>query len=185
MLVNWPSARMSRTGVAEFAVASVGLVAGVFALRRAGTIYLEPARSHLPVFLLGFVALVLCGAALFRIARRGEYPWLFAFAAIALPLFEPSRAPYSLAGRVVMGARDLALVGAVVVYMLRSLARADELERRIHVEAQSWSYAIVVAALVGHALFEDALPLRGTWVASGMLGTWFVAWLAVSLRYQR
>jgi hypothetical protein len=63
---------------------------------------------------------------------------------------------------------------------------ADELERRTHLEALSWSYTIVVVALICLALVDDVLPpLRGTWVASGMLATWFVAWLVASSRYQR
>jgi hypothetical protein len=73
-----------------------------------------------------------------------------------------------------------------VVFLVRSVRGADELERRVHLEALSWSYAAVVVALVSLALVEDALPpLRGPWVASGMLAAWFVAWVIASVRYQR
>ena len=82
--------------------------------------------------------------------------------------------------------RRLALVVAVFVFLVRTIGRADELERRTHLEALSWSYAIVVVALVAQALIEDLLPpLRGTWIASGMLAIWFLAWVAASIRYQR
>jgi hypothetical protein len=148
-------------------------------------IYLAPPRVWLPLFLFGVTALGACGFALFRIVRRREYPWILAFAAIALPLFEPSRAPYAVGDRVVMAVRDLALAGATVAYVIRALLQADELERRVHLQALSWSYAVVVLALVTHALIEDVLPLRGTWVASAMLATWFLAWLVASMRYQR
>jgi hypothetical protein len=186
MNLQWPSERISRTGLADFAVAAVGIVVGVLALRRAGLIYLAPPSAWAPVFFLGLAALGACGWTLFRIVRRREYPWILAFAAIALPLFEPSRAPYGVVDRVVLGMRDLALVGAAAVFLIRAVLQADELERRTHVEALSWSYAIVVVTLVSQALLEDVLPpLRGTWVASGMLAMWFVAWVVASIRYQR
>jgi hypothetical protein len=45
---------------------------------------------------------------------------------------------------------------------------------------------VVLLVLIAHALAEDVLPpLRGVWIASAMLGTWVVAWLLTSLRYQR
>jgi hypothetical protein len=185
MNLKWPSDRISRIGLVEFTLAAAGLVLGILALRHAGVIYLAPAPTWMPIFGFGLTALLLCGFALFRIVRRREYPWILAFAAIALPLFEPSQAPYSLSDRVVMGVRDLALVGSTVVYVIRALFLSDELERRTHLEALSWSYALVVLALVCHALLEDVVPLRGTWVASAMLATWFVAWVVASMRYQQ
>jgi hypothetical protein len=185
MILKWPSERITRTGLMEFALAAAGLIAGIFALRRAGVTYLRPGVTGTPMFVFGLAALILCAFALFRIVRRGEYPWILAFAAIALPLFEPSQAPYVFRDRVVMGVRDLALVGATVVYVIRALFRSDELERRTHLEALSWSYAVVVLALVCHALLEDVVPLRGTWIGSAMLGSWFVAWIIASMRYQR
>lgn len=181
MPLHWPSDRMSRRGVADFAVASIGLLLGVYTLRRAGL-----SSPNAPLLLLGFAALFACGFCLFSIVRRHEYPWILAFAAIALPLFEPSRAPYGVADRVVFAIRDLALVGAAVVFLVRAIGRSDELERRTHLEALSWSYTVIVVALVFLALVEDVLPpIRGTWVASGMLATWFIAWVVASSRYQR
>ena len=186
MSLQWPSDRMSRRGLADFVVAAIGLLLGVWALRRAGPTYLAPPSSWAPPLLLGFAALFACGFSLFAIVRRREYPWIVAFAAIALPLFEPARAPYGVGDRMVLAIRDIALVGAAVVFLFRAVAGADELERRTHLEALSWSYTIVVVALVCQALVEDVLPpIRGTWVASGMLATWFIAWVAASMRYQR
>ncbi len=176
MRISWPSDLMSRRGLADFAVAATGLPVGVYLFRRAGVLYTGPPSVALPPLLLGLVALIACGVCLFEIVRRREYPWLLAFAAVALPLFEPSRAPYSVGDRVLMGIRDLALVAAIVVFLVRAIARSDELERRTHLEALSWSYAIAVVALVAEALVDDVLPpLRGTWIASGMLAIWFVA----------
>ena len=186
MQVQWPSERMSRRGLGNFAVATLGLPAGVYLFRRAGMLYTSPPSVALPPLLLGLAALVACGFGLFAIVRRREYPWLLAFAAVALPLFEPSRAPYTAGDRVLMGVRDLALVTGVAVFLVRAIGRADELERRTHLEALSWSYAIVIVALVAQALAEDVLPpLRATWIASAMLAIWFVAWVVSSVRYQR
>ena len=186
MRLQWPSDRISRRGFADFVVAAAGLPAGAYLCRRAGLIYTAPASAVALPMLLGLAALVACGAALFAIVRRREYPWLVAFAAVALPLFEPSRAPYNAGDRMLMGIRDLALVAAVAVFLVRAIASADELERRTHLEALSWSYAIVIIALVAQALVEDVFPpLRGTWIASAMLAVWFVAWVAASVRYQR
>lgn len=186
MRINWPSERLSWRGLGDFIIAAAGLPAGVYLFRRAGMFYTGPASRSLPPLVLGLVALAACGLCLFAIVRRREYPWLLAFAAVALPLFEPSRAPYSAGDRVLMGGRDLALVAAVVVFFVRAIARSDELERRTHLEALSWSYAIVVVALVAQALVDDVLPTpRATWIASGMLAIWFVAWVVASVRYQR
>jgi hypothetical protein len=170
----------------HFAVAAIGLPTGVFALHRAGSgLATAASGSSKGLLLLGFAALAACGLALFAIVRRREYPWILAFAAIALPMFEPSQAPYSAGDRIVMAVRDLVLVGAAVAFLVRAVHRADELERRTHLEALSWSFTIIVVALVGQALVEDLLPpLRGTWVASAMLATWFVAWVIASIRYQ-
>jgi hypothetical protein len=185
MSIDWPNERLTWRGLAGFIVAAAGLPAGVYLFRHAGLFYGGPASTSLPPLLLGLAALAACGFSLFGIVRRREYPWLLAFAAVALPLFEPSRAPYSAGDRVLMGVRDLALVAAVVVFFVRVIARSDELERRTHLEALSWSYAIVVV-LVAQALVDDVLPTpRGTWIASGMLAIWFVAWVLASVRYQR
>jgi hypothetical protein len=186
MRLSWPSDRMSRKGLAEFVVAAASLPLGVWALRRAGVAYLAPPSFWAPPFLFGFVALLASGFCLFAIVRRREYPWIVAFAAVALPLFEPTQAPYGVGDRVVFAIRDLVLVGAAVGFLVKAVNRSDELERRTHLEALSWSYAIVVIALVSLALVEDVLPpMRGTWVASGMLATWFIAWVVASSRYQR
>lgn len=185
MPIAWPSERVTRAGLAELAVAAVTLPAGVLTLRRAGLASRTP-DAFWPLLAGGMAALVVCGVAVYRFVRRREYPWVLAFAAVALPLFEPAQAPYHLADRVVMGTRDLVLVGAAVFFLFRTIRGADELERRVHLEALAGSYTAVVVALVALALVEDQLPpLRGTWVASAMLGSWVVAWLASSLRYQR
>jgi hypothetical protein len=182
----WPSERMSRDGLAAFAGAALGLLLGTHLLRRYVDLYPAPMGSRWPLVVFGFGALIAGGCCLFVIIRRREYPWILAFAAIALPMFEPSRAPYHLVDRVIAGFRDLVLVGAAVAFLVRGVRSADELERRTHLEALSWSYGIVAVALVCSALVEDLLPpIRLTWVASAMLATWFMAWVVASLRYQR
>jgi hypothetical protein len=184
--MQWPSERMSRRGLAEFVVAAASLPLGVWALRRAGLTYLAPPSSWAPPFFVGFLALFACGLCLFAIVRRREYPWVVAFAAIALPLFEPAQAPYGVGDRVVFAIRDLALVGSVIFFVVRAVRRSDELERRTHLDALAWSYTTVVVALVCLALVEDVLPpIRATWVASGMLASWFIGWVVASSRYQR
>lgn len=49
MNLKWPSDRISRIGLVEFALAAGGLVVGIFALRRAGVIYLAPAPTWMPL----------------------------------------------------------------------------------------------------------------------------------------
>jgi hypothetical protein len=185
MLSGLPSERISRIGVAEFVGAAATLVAGTLLVQRAGLFYLErPYSSYF--FFPGVMALFTSGWLLFRIVRRGEYPWVFGLAAIALPLFQPSVAPYTVRFRLVVAIRDLALIGTAVLFVARSIRRADELERRVHVQAVSWSYIAIVLALVSYAMFEDVLPpLHATWVASALLASWVVAWVYESARYQR
>ena len=181
----WPTERASRQGLVEFAVGAIAFPAGVLLFEQAGIRYLDKASS-LPRFFGGLALLLLFGIAAFRIARRREYPWLLALAAVALPLFDPTQAPYHGGFRVLVGARDVVLIGATVVFVAQSIHRADELERRIHLEALAWSYTAVVVVLLVQAMAADVLPpLRATWVASGLLAGWVVAWLVTSVRYQR
>jgi hypothetical protein len=181
----WPTERASRQGLVECAIGAILLPAGVLLLEQAGRRYLDRASS-LPRFFGGLTLLVLAGIAAFRIARRREYPWLLGLAAVALPLFDPTQAPYHAGFRVLVGARDAVLVGATVVFVAQSIQGADELERRIHLEALAWSYTAVVVVLLLQAMAADVLPpLRATWVASGLLAGWVAAWLATSVRYQR
>jgi hypothetical protein len=181
----WPTERASRRGLVECAAAAILLPAGVRLLEGAGLRYLDAAGSA-PRIVGGLTLLVLFGVATFRIARRREYPWLLALAAVALPLFDPTEAPYHGGFRVLVGARDVVLIGATVMFVAQSIQRADELERRIHLEALAWSYTAIVVLLLMQAMAADVLPpLRATWVASGLLAGWVAAWLATSLRYQR
>ena len=181
----WPIARASRQGLIEFAIGATLLPAGVFLLQQAGLRYLDRAVS-LPRFSAGVALLALFGVAAFRIARRREYPWLLALAAVALPLFDPTQAPYSGGFRLVVAVRDVVLIAAAIVFVMQSVRRADELERRIHLEALAWSYTAVVIALLLHAMAADVLPpLRATWVASGLLAGWVLAWVVTSFRYHR
>jgi hypothetical protein len=182
MFPTLPTERVSRIGVVEFVVAAATLVAGTLLLQRAGLFYLE--RPHY-LLLPGFLVLFTSGWLMFRIVRRGEYPWVFGLAAIALPLFQPSVAPYTVRFRFVVAIRDLALIATAVLFVARSIRRADELDRRVHVQAVSWSYLAIVLALVSYAMFEDLLPpLHATWVASALLASWMVAWVYESARYQ-
>ena len=181
----WPTARASRKGLVEFGVGAILLPVGVLLLHQAGIRYLDDASS-LPRFVAGVTLLAVFGVAAFRIARRREYPWLLALAAVALPLFDPTQAPYERGFRLVVGARDLVLIGATIVFVTQSIQRSDELERRIHLEALAWSYTVVLVLLLIQAMAADLMPpLRATWVASGLLAGWVVAWLVTSVRYQR
>lgn len=181
----WLVERASRKGFVEFAAGAALLPAGVLLLHRAGLQYVDRARS-LPIFAMGAVLLVLFGAVAYRIARRREYPWLLALAAVALPFFDPSAAPYHGAFRVLVALRDVVLVGAAVVFVASAMRRGDELEQRVHLEALSWSYTAVLVLLIVQAMAADVLPpLRATWVASAMLASWVIAWLVRSVRYTR
>lgn len=186
MSIPWPSERASRTGLAESLGAALSLLIGVTALRRFGLTYLSPFSTNWGPFAVGFLALSACGFLLYRLVKRREYPWIIAAAALALPLFHPSEAPYGPVDRAVFAVRDMALIAVVVVFVLRTMRSTDELEQRIHLRALAWSYSVVLIALIAYAMAEDLLPpLRGAWVASGMLGSWVVAWLLASVRYQR
>jgi hypothetical protein len=181
----WPTERASRAGLVEFAVGAVLLPAGVLLLHRAGRQHLGGGPG-MPLFGAGAVLLVLFGVVAFRIARRREYPWLLALAAVALPLFDPTLAPYDGGFRVLVAARDTMLVAAAIAFVAGAMRRADELERRVHLEALSWSYTAVLVLLIVQSMAADLLPpLRATWVASAMLASWVIAWLVTSVRYSR
>ena len=101
-------------------------------------------------------------------------------------LFDPTQAPYTGGFRVIVAIRDLVLIGATVIFIAQSIQRADELERKIHLEALAASYTAIVILLLIQAMAADVLPpLRATWVASGLLIGWVVAWLVTSWRYQQ
>ena len=181
----WPATRASRRGLVEFAIGAIALAGGRIDLEQAGLRYMEAAWSGPSRFLAGFSLLILAGVVVFRTARRREYPWLLALAAVALPLFDPTRAPYHGGFRVVVAVRDLMLIGAAVLFVSHALQRSDELERKIHDEVVAWSYTAAVVVLLAHAMAADVLPpLRATWVASGLLAGWVVAWIVTSIRYQ-
>ncbi len=184
MITPWPTERASRAGLVAFVVAAAFLLVGLSLTRQAFPAYTD-ARSLRHV-LGGLLCLAVSGFAVHRIVRRREYPWLLGLAALALPFYEPLPSPYLLRDRVVMAVRDLALVLAAAWFLVRSMRAGDELERRIQLESLSWSYAVVLVALIAHALAADRLPpLTGPGVASALLGTWLAAWFATSIRYQR
>jgi hypothetical protein len=180
----WSTERASVVGLIECAAGAILLPAGVLLTRQANLRYLDHPAN--PLFWTGVTLLVLFGAAAFGIARRREYPWLLALVAVALPLFDPTQAPYTGGFRVIVAVRDLVLIGATVIFITQSIQRADELERKIHLEALAASYTTVVILLLIQAMAADVLPpLRATWVASGLLMGWVVAWLVTSWRYQQ
>lgn len=184
MSIPWPSERASRTGLAEFLLAAAMLVLGVALMRRTLLDYTSPGAMRW--VLAGLAALVVSGFAAYRIVRRREYPWILGLAAVGLLFYEPTPSPYVVVDRLAMAVRDLALIGAAVLFLARTMRSADELERRIQLEALSWSYSVVLVALIAYPLAEDVLPpLRGPWVASALLGSWVAAWLLASIRYQR
>jgi len=181
----WPSARASRQGLIEFTLGAVFFTAGVLILERVYLHYLDVSSVLRFLAALGWVLLAFFGLAVFRIARRREYPWLLALAAVAIPFFDPTKAPYAGSFRVIVAIRDVVLIAAAVLFIAQSTRRADELERRIHLEALAWSYTTVIVALLIQAMAADVLPpLRGAWVASGLLAGWVVSWLVISIRYQ-
>ncbi len=119
MSIPWPSERVSRVGLAESLAAALFLLIGVAALRRFGLAYLSPFSANWGTLAVGFLALSACGFLLYRLVRRHEYPWIIGAAAVALPLFAPSEAPYGPVDRAVFAVRDMALVAVVVVFFLR------------------------------------------------------------------
>jgi hypothetical protein len=181
----WPTERASRRGLVDCVVAAAAFPAAFFLWQAAGVRYLDKDAS-LPLFVGGVICLALFGAGVFRIARRREYPWLVAIAAVALPFFDPTEAPYHGTTRVVFAARDLVLIVIGIAFVAQSIQRADELERRIHLQALAWSYTVVVVLLLIQAMAADSLPpLRATWIASALLIGWVAAWIVTSIRYQR
>jgi hypothetical protein len=181
----WPTERASRAGLLEFAAGVVLLPAGVLLLQQAGLTYLDRARS-LPRFSIGAGCLLLFGLVVFRIARRRAYPWLLGLAAVALPFFDPTQAPYRGGFRSLVAVRDVVLILAALLFVASAARSRDELQRRIHLEALGWSYTAVLLLLLVQAMAADLLPpLHATWVASAMLAGWVVAWLVGSLRYAR
>ncbi len=184
MAIPWPSERVSRIGLFEFVLAALALVLGSSVLHRWGLVYETASRIPLAV---GLLALFVCGCLLYRLVKRREYPWIVALAAVALPFFQPSQTPFrGLADRALQGTWDLVLVGAAFFFLVQTMRTTDEMEQRVHLRALAWSYGVALALLIGYAVAEDLLPpLRSTWVASGMLGSWVVAWLTTSIRYQR
>jgi hypothetical protein len=185
MQTPWPSERASRMGLAEFLIAALMLVAGLIVMRRTLLDYTSPGAVR--GVLVGFAALVTSGFAAYRIVRRREYPWILGLAAVGLLFYEPLLSPtHNMVDRLAMAVRDVVLVSAAVYFLVRTMRSADELERRVQLEALSWSYSVVLVALIAYALAEDVLPpLRGPWVASALLGSWVVAWVVASIRYQR
>jgi hypothetical protein len=182
----WPIAHASRKGLVEFVFGAIFFPAGVLLLQQAGVRSPEGVAATRPFALAGMLLLVAVGVVVFRIVRRREYPWLLALAAIALPFFDPTQAPYHGGFRVVVGVRDLVLIGVTAIFIAQSIRRADELERKIHLEALAWSYTIGIVLLLVYAMAADVLPpLRGSWVASGLLAAWVLSWLATSVWYQR
>jgi hypothetical protein len=187
MSTPWPSERATIRGLAEFLVAAVLIVAGVALTRR----NLPPdygSFQSMRQVMAGLVAFAFSGLVAYRIVRRREYPWILGLVAVGLPFYEPIPGAFggSVFWRLTTTSRDLALVGAAVYFLVRTMQSADELERRIQLEALSWSYSVVLVALIAYALAEDLLPpLRGPWVASALIGSWVVAWLIASIRYQR
>jgi hypothetical protein len=187
MTIPWSSERASLKGLAEFLGAAALLVAGVAVTRWWAPTEYQSLESMRRVF-SGLVAFALSGLIAYRIVRRREYPWILGLAAVGLAFYEPIPGAFggSVFWRSTISVRDLALVGAAAYYLVRTMRSVDELERRVQLEALSASYAVVLVALIAYALAEDVLPpLRGPWVASALLGSFVVAWVVASTRYQR
>jgi hypothetical protein len=187
MSTPWPSERASIRGLAEFLGAAMLLLVGVALTRWWAPTEYESVASMRQV-LSGLAAFGLSGLIAYRIVRRREYPWILGLAAVGLLFYEPIPGAFggSVFWRLTTTVRDLALVGAAAYFLARTMRSADELERRVQLEALSSSYSVVLVALIAYALAEDVLPpLRGPWVASALLGSWVVGWVVASIRYQR
>jgi hypothetical protein len=176
---------MSKEGFAPAVVATAGLWLGQSLLLHFGRHYLDPGLGVYGLAGAAFLAGAAPAAVL--LVRRADYPWLMFVAAAALPLFEPQSRPDTLAWRLFSGLFGLALVIVAVLAFVRMAARNDELERRINQEALAFAFAATLVLVMAWSVFQaqDLLPpVRGNWVACGMIVGWLVGWNAAVRRYR-
>ena len=175
--------RLADSGVPWFVVAVLATLGGAALATRAG---LEAPSFTLVVLLAGTLALlVLAGLAAWQLVRRGIGSWLLPLAALNLVLLQPGRAGEARTWRLEWGVMGLLWTCAAVLVFARSLRRADELERRLHLEGTFLGLAAALLAAVAYALFEPRLPaLRAQWVAVGLLVAWWAGFLTAARRYR-
>jgi hypothetical protein len=96
--------------------------------------------------------------------------------------FPPTSAP-----RLLLAVGQAAAIALLVLVLARSIARLDELERRIHEQAVAAAAAIVVTAIAAWAFFESAGLPRLDWAVFA-LPVFTVAWaigvIRISLSYR-
>lgn len=176
---------MSREGSAPAVVAAGAVWLGEILLLNFGRHYQDPGWAVRGLALAGLACLLLAATAAVRLVRHAEYPWLMFVAAVLIPLYQPQNKPDVLAWRLVGAGYGLALVLVAVFAFVRMVARTDELERRINLEALAFAFSVSLVLVMAYALLQDLLPvLQGLWVASGMILTWLVGWNLASRRYR-
>jgi hypothetical protein len=168
-----------------FAVSAAAAVAARELGVRAAMASLGPRPLLYGLTLAWLALLILAGLAAWQLIRTGAYPWLLPLAALNLVLLEPGRAGDVGSWRLEWGLFGLIWTLVAAVLFLRLLARADELERRLHLEGASLGLAAGLLAAIGYALFEPRLPvLRAQWVAVALLLAWWVGFLVSAWRYR-
>jgi hypothetical protein len=176
---------MSREGLVPALLATGALWLGHALLLHAGRHYLDPGWGVRACFFAGVAGLMVAGVATTRLVRRADYPWLMLVAATAIPLFQPQNKPDTLAWRLVGGATGLVLVLVAAHAFVRMVARMDELERRVNLEALAFAFGVSLVLAMAYALAQDLLPpLSGLWVSMAMIATWLVGWNLASRRYR-
>ena len=176
---------MSREGIVPAVLAVAGLCAGMALMLAFFRHYLDPTSGQKVALVFGLVGLVLAGWMTVRLGRRGDYPWLMAVAAVALPLFEPQHKPDTLFWRLFGAAWGLVLVAIAVFAFVRMVSRTDELERRVNQEALAFAFGSTLVLAIAYSLFRELLPeLQGVWVAAAMIATWLVGWNVAWRRYR-
>ncbi len=131
------------------------------------------------------VLLIVSGLAAWRLVRAGQYQWLLPLAAVNLVLLGAGRAGDPRTWRLEWGAFGLLWTLLAVTLFVRLLQRADELERRLHLEGAALGLGVSLLVLITYALFETYLPLlRAQWVAVTLLVMWWLGFLVSARRYR-
>jgi hypothetical protein len=168
-----------------FIVSVVTAVTARALATRAGLASLGPAAPLYGLTLAWLALLVVSGLAAWRLIRAAQYQWLLPLAAVNLALLDAGRAGDARTWRLEWGVFGLVWTLVAVVLFVRLLQRADELERRLHLEGASLGLAASLLTLMAYALFEPRLPaLRAQWVAVALLLTWWLGFLVSAWRYR-
>jgi hypothetical protein len=173
------------SGVLWFVVSAAGALAARAVGLRAGLGYLGPASSLYGLTVAWLALLIVSGLAAWRLIRTGHYQWLLPLAAVNLTLLEAGRAGEARTWRLEWGVFGLVWTVVAIVLFVRLLQRADELERRLHLEGASLGLAVSLLASITYALFETRLPvLRAQWLAVALLLAWWLGFLVSARSYR-